>query len=263
MRKLKKNQIVEGAEEVLKPLIKFVDLKSFFKKTMLLILILLFVNVSGTTPGSSTDSMTACGNVVHKSETEIYVDILKMKMKNQLIEEVGMYITKVAPLSQLTPELVVDKCLEYKTDIIFVLSQGLLESHFGTKGIAKKTNSVWNVGAYDNQRPRNWYPNQDESLEPYLKLVNDKYLINITTDGDTIYKDLNHLVQDRGYTNYQGNRFASAKGYENAMRKLMVKIDMETSISLYQDILTLSDALTLAFFNPQPTTEYDDFYAQN
>jgi hypothetical protein len=72
------------------------------------------------------------------------------------------------------------------------------------------------------------------------------------------------LVQDRGYINYQGNRFASARGYENGMRKLMVKIDMETSISFYQDFLKLDDYEILSYFNPEIQKNISDhFLAQN
>ena len=46
------------------------------------------------------------------------------------------------------------------------------------------------------------------------------------------------------------------------MRKFMVKIDMETSISFYQDILRLTDQEILAFFIPE-TTIYEEFYALN
>jgi hypothetical protein len=171
----------------------------------------------------------------------------------------------MAPENKLSSQLLVEKCLEYDTDIIFVLSQALLESHFGTKGKAAETNSVWNVGTFDNGQILYTYSHPDKSLEPYLKLVNDKYLIEVTTKGDTIYKDLHHLVQDRGYTNYRGARFATARGYENGMRKLMVRIDMETSIAFYQSILKLEPHELLDLFGPARQDELDptNFYAQN
>jgi len=120
------------------------------------------------------------------------------------------------------------------------LAQGMLESHLGTKGKAKETNSVWNVGTYDNDRILYRYKDPNESIEPYLELLKKEYLINITSNGDTIYKDLHHLVEDKGYINYKGNRFSSAIGYENSMRKLIIKIDMETSIRFYQSIMQMT-----------------------
>ena len=227
---------------------------------LLLVLVLLFVNVSGTP--SISEAGASISNASPTIQEEItpedhYVASIKANFRLELITEVENYITKMAPNTEISSAYLVDKCLEYDTDVIFVLSQALLESHFGTKGKAAETHSVWNVGTYDNGQILYRYPHPDESLEPYLKLVNEKYLINVTSSGDTIYKDLNHLVQDRGYINYQGKRFASARGYENGMRKLMVRIDMETSISFYQDILKLSSDELLAYFAPPEDLEID------
>lgn len=261
----KKNQIKEGAEQVSEALIKFgLDLKGLISKSLFLVIILLFTNTANTTPGLNTGDITASAISIQRTPEQLYVDNLKSEMKGRLVKEVDTYIERMAPNSRLNSEHLVTKCLEYDTDIIFVLSQALLESHFGTKGKAAETNSVWNVGAYDNQVPRNWYNHPDESLEPYLKLVNEKYLIEVTSQGDTIFKDLHHLVQDRGYTNYRGARFASARGYENGMRKLMVRIDMETSINFYQDILTLNEIKVLAFFRPEAEViDTESLYALN
>jgi len=218
---------------------------------MLIVFALMFINISGT--NSNSDSSIDGANAMISSQISPeaqYVYSVKEKFRLKLITEVDNYITKMAPSSKLNSGYLVSKCLEYNTDIIFVLSQALLESHFGTKGVAAKTNSVWNVGTYDNGKILYTYDHPDHSVEPYLKLLNEKYLINVTSSGDTIYKDLGHLVQDRGYINYAGNRFASARGYENGMRKLMVRIDMETSISFYQEIISLTSDEVLAYFAP-------------
>jgi hypothetical protein len=225
---------------------------------LLLVLILMFVNVSGTISVSDVSQMGANPMIVNRISPEAqYVYSVKEKFRLKLVTEVENYITKMAPTAKLSSDFLVSKCLEYDTDIIFVLSQALLESHFGTKGVAAKTNSVWNVGTYDNGKVLYKYDHPDQSVEPYLKLLNEKYLINVTSSGDTIYKDLGHLVQDRGYINYAGNRFASARGYENGMRKLMVRIDMETSISFYQDIISLTSDEVLAYFALPADMELD------
>jgi len=259
MRNLKR-QIKEGAEEVSEALIKFVNLKRFYKMLFMGSL-LLFINVTNSTPGLSTNNDMAVTEYAKTAE-ELYVDGVKQQMEIRLINEVDTYIKKMAPNSRLSSENIVEKCIEYDTDVIFVLSQALLESHFGTKGKAVATNSVWNVGTYDNGQILYRYGHPDESLEPYLKLVNEKYLITVTSKGDTLYKELKHLVRDRGYTNYDGRRFASAKGYENGMRKLIVEIDMETSIGFYQEVLTLSDQEMLAYFKPTEENE-KQLYALN
>ena len=256
----KKNQIKEGAEQVSEALIKFgLDLKRLISKSLFLAIILLFTNVANTSPGL----ITLASTIIQKTPEQIYVDNLKLKMKEKLVAEVDSYIEKMASNSRLNSEHLVTKCIEYDTDIIFVLSQAFLESHFGTKGKAAETNSVWNVGTYDNGQILYRYNHPDESLEPYLKLINEKYLIEVTSQGDTIFKDLYHLVQDKGYTNYDGRRFASARGYENGMRKLMVQIDMQTSIGFYQDILTLEPQEMLSFFSPPNEIDPIIFYALN
>ncbi len=260
MRNLKK-QIQKEAEEVSEALFYLLSKFQFpkFRKSAMKIALVLtfsFTNFNGTNLLTETGSASAMISQ-RMSPEEVYVNTIKDKFQEKLVTEVKTYITEMAPGSQLNPEFLVEKCLEYETDIIFVLSQALLESHFGTKGKAAETNSVWNVGTYDNGQILYCYKNPNESIEPYLKLVNEKYLIDVSSSGDTIYKDLGHLVQDRGYTNYRGARFASARGYENGMRKLMVMIDMETSIAFYQEILTLSKSQMLLYFAPVEDLKLD------
>jgi hypothetical protein len=264
MRQLSKNQIKKGAEEVSDAVIRvFGKNGSLFVKRLIIISFLFLFNINVTTTPGMGDTQAIPPTLPTLSKEEIYVRSVKEKMMTSLINEVDKFLLKVAPETELTPSFLVEKCLEYDMDMVFVLSQGLIESHFGTKGLATKTNSVWNVGAYDDQRPKNWYESQDESIEPYLKLVTEKYLIEVTSKGDTIYKDLQHLVL-YSYTNYDGKRFASARGYENAMRKLMVKIDMETNISFYQNILSMPPEQMIAYFNPDISeASIDNFLAMN
>ena len=48
MRNLKKKQMIkEGAEEVSEALLKFANLRGFFRKFLLLTLLFLFINVNG------------------------------------------------------------------------------------------------------------------------------------------------------------------------------------------------------------------------
>ena len=71
--------------------------------------------------------------------------------KCALVNEVQNYITQVTPSSNLRGYAIVQECEKYGVDICFVLAQGEVESHFGTKGIASKLNCVFNVGIYDNK----------------------------------------------------------------------------------------------------------------
>jgi len=252
MKKLNKNRIGQEAKQVSKALMNFI----FKHRRGMVIGLLFFFNVNVITPGSYGSLYSP----PELSKEQIYVNTVKDNFKSKLVIEVDSLIRRMAPESKLSPDYLVDKCLEYNTDIIFVLAQGLLESHFGTKGKAAVTNSVWNVGTYDNGRVLYSYEDPNESLEPYLKLVNEKYLITVESNGDTINKNLYHLIQDKGYTNYNGKRFASAIGYENALRKLIIKINMETSINFYQEVLTLPNEQLLALFNPTMTQDSPDEY---
>ena len=253
MKQSTRNQIKKGAEEVSEALTNFFStgINGWAKRVVTFSFLLLF-NVTVTTPGAMSGSISSITITPQMSEEQIYVRSVKNKMKESLVAEVDKYVKGMSPNSGLSAELIVDKCVEYETDIIFVLAQGLLESHFGTKGKAAETNSVWNVGTYDNGKVLYRYDTPNESLEPYLKLITENYFVNVTEQGDTVYKDISHLTSDKGYINHDGKRFASARGYENAMRKLMITIDTKTSIKFYQGILTLPDAKLLAYFNPNP-----------
>jgi len=225
------------------------------KKLLLLALILL------STSGSITKSK-AFNTPLISSEIKIqdpYVSGLRSDFEERLFSEVDKYIARVAPGAELSGADVSLKCLEYNTDIVFVLAQALLESHFGTRGKAKSTNSVWNVGTYDNGKILYTYKHPNKSIEPYLSLLKNKYLINITSSGDTIQKCVTELLQD--YTNINGLRFASAKTYENRLRKLIIEIDVTTRIGFYQDILKLSDDDILTYFSPNEEDYFDNLIA--
>lgn len=128
--------------------------------------------------------------------------------KSALVNEVQNYIEQVAPSSNLRGYAIVEECEKYNIDICFVLAQGEMESHFGTKGMASKLNCVFNVGIEDgktaeqiNEKHRFDYPN--ESIEPYLKLLVKRYLVNKTED-DLMKK----------FVDIDGKRYASNPNYE-------------------------------------------------
>ena len=144
--------------------------------------------------------------------------------KAKLVDEVQNYISTVAPTSDLRACILVDACENYNIEVKFALAQGELESHFGTKGLASKTNSVWNVGAYDglyysNIMKIHKYPHPNMSIEPYLKLLYNKYLTHETEEG---------LL--RNFVDHNGNRFASDKNYEEKLRYKYKSIGNNTQI---------------------------------
>ena len=144
--------------------------------------------------------------------------------KAQLVDEVQNYINTVAPTSNLRACILVDACEKYNIEVKFALAQGEIESHFGTKGLASKTNSVWNVGAYDDYfyskiMGTYKYSHPNESIEPYLKLLYEKYLTNEVEEG---------LL--RNFVDHNGNRFASDKNYEERLKYKYKYIGNNTQI---------------------------------
>lgn len=151
--------------------------------------------------------------------------------KVALINEVQNYITQIAPISNLRGYALVEECEKYNIDICFALAQGEIESHFGTKGVASKLNSVFNVGIYDGKTTEEIdnkykfdYPN--ESIEPYLKLLINRYLINKTED------DLMKKFVDK-----DGKRYASNPNYEIMISEKYKFIIENTKIQEYHNIM--------------------------
>lgn len=170
----------------------------------------------------------ACGFSVDKAPTNTVVVMDRNEViRELLIDEVDGYINKNFSNSNLDAQALVDICLEEDFDIAFALAQGQIESGFGTAGAARKTNSVWNVGHYDNRtancviRAGLGFNHPNESIEPYIRLVKDKYL------GD------NKTVEDlmKRYVSLSGYRYASDKSYESKLRATYQTILRETNIN--------------------------------
>ena len=152
---------------------------------------------------------------------------------DKLINEIDNYIDKIAPKSRLHGKAIARGCLKHNIEPAFVLAQSQIECHFGTTGTSLKTNSAWNVGAYDGKsvswmaKRGHTYHHPDESIEPYLNLLEDKYLVN----GKTIH----HLM--RNYVSAGGHRYASSRDYESNLRRTYEDIKSNTKINtLYNKI---------------------------
>ena len=159
---------------------------------------------------------------------EIYTEMNQLtydSIKSVLVEQVNSYIQQSAPTSALDGLVVVNNCINYDIDICFVLAQGEIESHFGTKGLARKTNSVFNVYAFDGKElheinKNGKYKHPDDSVEPYIELLKREYLVENKTEYDMLKK----------YVNYRGNRYASAPDYEQKLSSKIEKIQQTTDI---------------------------------
>lgn len=162
---------------------------------------------------------------VMKHEAELSYN----EFKCELVKTTNAYIDSVAPTSGLNGYSIVDYCEQYDLDIKFVLAQGQIESHFGTTGMAVKTNSVFNVGAFDgvayeNIRGRYKYKHPDYSIEPYILLLYKDYIGGKKTELDLLGK----------YVNKNGQRYSSNGDYERKMMALYKKIDETTKITYLQ-----------------------------
>lgn len=149
--------------------------------------------------------------------------------KSRLVKEVSDYIDSIAPTSSLNGYAIVDNAEKYDLDIKFVLAQGQVESHFGTTGMAVKTNNVFNVGMYDNRKVEEIhgkfkYKHPDYSIEPYMQLLYKNYITGTKTELDLLAK----------YVNKNGQRYATNADYEKSLFDLYTKIDSCTSITELQ-----------------------------
>lgn len=159
---------------------------------------------------------------VYQEESRLRYDSLLLELTN----EIDAYISKASNgTSSLSGLVVATQCIEHDIDICFVLAQGEQESHFGTKGVARKTNSVFNVFAFDGYsynkiNANGKYNHPNDCVEPYLRLLKRDYLVDGKTEFDMLHK----------YVNKNGARYASAENYEDSLCNKMNKIKSETRI---------------------------------
>lgn len=160
---------------------------------------------------------------------QVFRDSNRLEMeaiKCEIVHEIDNYIQLVAPNSSVNGLAIFEACQEYNVDVIFVLAQGQIESHFGTTGIAAKTNSIFNVLAYDGRSARDMiakghgYDHPDKSIRPYLDLLSNRYFVNGKTEYDMFKK----------YVDKDGNRYASNTSYEDSLFSTYTNIKESTNI---------------------------------
>lgn len=143
---------------------------------------------------------------------------------SELVDAVDEYIMMKSPTSNLTGYHLVNTCLEQNIDLIFVLSQTQQECNFGVEGLAAKTNSAWNQGAFDGDTFEEIldiykYNHPDASLEPYIDLLKRRYLVG------KVEMDLMD-----NFVDVDGQRYATDKDYEKKLTAIYAKIKTETKI---------------------------------
>ena len=160
----------------------------------------------------------------------VYINRLESKFdvaREDLAVEVDKYIITVAPNSDIDALNLIDLCSKYNVDIRLVLAQGHLESHFGTLGTAARTNSVFNVGAFDghsaSKQIKNGYgyAHPDFSVEPYLILLTTRYLVDGRVEEDLL----------DNFVDKNGNRYASSTTYEAALKAKIDNMDTIADIT--------------------------------
>lgn len=167
-------------------------------------------------------------NIDHARDA--YVGRLESKFdaaREALAIEVDKYISTVAPTADIDALNLIDLCAEYNVDLRLALAQGHVESHFGTKGTAARTNSIFNVGAYDGysaaKQIKNGYgyKHPDYSVEPYLRLLTTKYLVDGKTEEDML----------ENFVDMHGHRYASCTTYESMLKSKWDKMDSIANIT--------------------------------
>jgi len=184
--------------------------------------VLVLLLILGCYPVSLLNKTTAANYVETYWKSPMYVDYLE----KELAAEIDSYIKEIAPTSELSGDSVLANCKKYELEAAFVLAQGHIESHFGTRGVAARTNSVFNVGTFDNGVILYRYPDPNLSIKPYASLLVRKYLVNGKEERD--------LLKPRMFVNYKGKRYASLRVYEYRVRKVYEEIKATTKIDSLQ-----------------------------
>ena len=116
----------------------------------------------------------------------------------------------------LKPETLVKASMESNFDLPFLMAVAHQESCFGATPRARRTNSVFSEGAWDNGSDKVKYSDPNESVYGYIDLLNNSYLVN----GKTLFD----LLKPGSFVNGIGKRYASDKAYEQKISSIRKRI---------------------------------------
>lgn len=116
----------------------------------------------------------------------------------------------------LKPETLVKASMERNFDLPFLMAVAHQESCFGATPRARRTNSVFSEGAWDNGSDKVKYSDPNESVYGYIDLLNNSYLVN----GKTLFD----LLKPGSFVNGIGKRYASDKAYEQKISSIRKRI---------------------------------------
>ena len=166
--------------------------------------------------------LTDYNYMIYRDRTELAME----GVRDDIVSEIDNYIDSIAPDSGLNGIKIFELCNKYGVDVRFVLAQGQAESHFGTRGMAAKTNIVWNVKTYDGDTVEDikyrgdHFRHPDESIEPYLLLLVNNYFVDGKTEEDMLIN----------FVNKDGKRYASNPKYETMVLNIYNRINNETKL---------------------------------
>lgn len=123
--------------------------------------------------------------------------------------------------SPITAKNVIDVSAKYNVPVELILAQGAMESNFGTKGRAARTNNIFNVGnvtagdtmkkdSPEQKAASKSFDSWIDGLDAYASLISRRY----APDGDWTQL-LDNFVND------EGNRYATAPGYEDSLKSMI------------------------------------------
>lgn len=204
-------------------------MNSKLKRTLQVIALVVTVIVLAITTTTLTHNklcndsgMTDYNYQIYRSRTELAME----GVRDDIVLEIDNYIDSVAAESGLNGIKLFELCDKYGVDVRFAMAQAEAESHFGTKGMAAKTNIVWNVKTYDGDTLEDikkrgaHFKHPDESIEPYLLLLVNNYFVNGKTEEDMFIN----------FVNKDGKRYASNPKYETMVLNIYNRINNETKL---------------------------------
>ena len=118
--------------------------------------------------------------------------------------------------TDLKPETLVKASMERDFDLPFLMAVAHQESCFGATSRARRTNSVFSEGAWDDGSNRVKYSDPNESVYGYIDLLNNSYMVN----GKTLFD----LLKPGSFVNGIGKRYAKDETYEQKISSIRRRI---------------------------------------
>lgn len=157
-------------------------------------------------------------NPYNMSDEDYKTFVEKVEDVKSEINRVLKFHNKTLEDIKFTPEHLVWLCYRHNFDLPLAIAQLQCESMYGTTPRAKKTNSIFSVGLYDNGKNHKTYDSQDSSIEPYIQIMKKDYLNDGTKSVDDILKPGKFVTEKYGKNKKM--RYASDPNYERKLKSI-------------------------------------------